>query len=118
MTKVFWIALAVAGASAFAAAQSTLRPGDPTEARVWVENRAPGEAVPVSIERFGSTPSVHVSSIDASVVLPSRAVRQQWEYRIVAFENGALVGAGNEGWEAVGVVMSSGTSNVLMKRPH
>lgn len=118
MTKVLWIALAVAGASAFVAAQSTLRPGDPTQARVWIENRDPGEAVPVVIERFGATPSVHVSSIDASVVLPSRAVRQQWEYRIVAFENGALVAAGNEGWEAVGVVMSSGTSNVLMKRPH
>ena len=116
-TTTFWIALVIVAGAVFAAAQSTVRPGDPTQARVWIENRAPNEAVPVSIERFGATPSVHISSVDASVVLPSRTARQPWEYRVVAFENGALVAAGNEGWEAVGVVMSSGSANVLMKRP-
>ena len=113
------VAAAVAG-GALVAAQSTARPGDPTQGRVWIENRAPNEAVPVTIERFGSTPSVHVSSVDASVVLASRAVRQQWEYRLVPFSptsEASLVGPGNEGWEAVGVVVASGTNNVLMKRP-
>ena len=114
------LALAAAVGVAFVAAQSTKTPGEPTQARVWVENRGGNEAIPVSVERFGSTPSVHVSSVDASVVLLSRAARQQWEYRTVAYDAGALIGAGNEGWEAVGMVQTNtggpGVS-VLLKRP-
>ena len=49
--------------------------------------------------------------------LPSRAVRQQWEYRVVPYDGGALAGAGNDGWEAVGLVGVSGTPSVLLKRP-
>src|SRR5689334_1523435 len=110
-------ALVAAGGAAFVAAQSTARPGDPTQARVWIENRTPNEAVPVTIERFGSTPSVHVSSVDNSVVLSARSVRQRWEYRVAALDPTALEAAGNDGWEAVGTVPSSGGASVLLKRP-
>jgi hypothetical protein len=44
-------------------------------------------------------------------------VRQQWEYRIAAIDPSSLAAAGNEGWEAVGVVTSSATPTVLLKRP-
>jgi hypothetical protein len=111
------LVLAAAGGAALVAAQSTVRPGDPTKARVWIENRSPNEAVPVTIERFGSTPSVHVSSVDASVVLAARSVRQRWEYRVASLDASALETAGNDGWEAVGMVPSSGAPSVLLKRP-
>src|SRR5262249_49195799 len=110
------VAFAVAAATVFLAAQSTRAPGELTQARVWVENKAPFEPIPVSVEGFASTPSVRLSSVDTSVVLASRAGRQQWEYRIVPYDNGALVGAGNDGWEAVGVVASAGSPSVLLKR--
>lgn len=116
-STLFWLVLLVAGAAAFAAAQSTRTPGEMTQARVWVENKAPFETIPVSVEKFGSTPSVHLSSVDASVVLPSRAARQTWEYRVITLDAGALVAAGNEGWEAVGVLSFSGAPSVLLKRP-
>jgi hypothetical protein len=116
-STLFWLVLLVAGGAAFVAAQSTRTPGEMTQARVWVENKAPFETIPVSVEKFASTPSVHLSSVDASVVLPSRAVRQQWEYRVVNYDSASLVGAGNEGWEAVGVVGGSATPSVLLKRP-
>src|SRR5215467_4066403 len=80
------LVLAFVVPAVFAFGQSTRTPGEPTQARVWIQNHTPNEAVPVTIERFGSTPSVHVSSVDGSVVLPSRAVRQRWEYRVASFE--------------------------------
>jgi hypothetical protein len=111
------LVLAFAVPAVFAFGQSTRTPGEPTQARVWIQNHSPNEAVPVTIERFGSTPSVHVSSVDASVVLPSRAVRQRWEYRVASFDASVLEIAGNDGWEAVGLVPSGGSPAVLLKRP-
>ncbi len=117
-STVFGIATAVVGGAAFVAAQSTARPGDMTRARVWVENRAPGEAVPVSIEQINGTANVHLGSIDPQLVLPIRTLSQRWQYRLVAVETGTLEQAGNDGWEAVGVVpSSSGMPRVLLKRP-
>jgi hypothetical protein len=116
-TMLAALVLTAAGGAVFVAAQSTVRPGDPTQARVWIENRSANEAVPVTIERFGSTPSVHVSSVDASVVLSARAVRQRWEYRVGSLDASALEAAGNDGWEAVGTVPASGGASVLLKRP-
>jgi hypothetical protein len=110
--------LLVAGAVAFVAAQGQVRPGDMSQARIWVENRAPNEAVAVSVERISTTPNVHLSSVDASVVLPTRAILQRWDYRsLPAADPAALQAAGNDGWEAVGVMQSSGGSTVLLKRP-
>ena len=116
-TILVMFVLAAAVGVAFVAAQSTRTPGEPTQARVWIENRAPNEAVPVTIERFGTTPSVHISSVDASVVLTARAVRQRWEYRVASLDASVLEVAGNDGWEAVGTVPSSGGASVLLKRP-
>jgi hypothetical protein len=116
-TILVMFVLAAAGGVAFVAAQSTRTPGEPTQARVWIENRTPNEAVPVTIERFSSTPSVHVSSVDASVVLSARAVRQRWEYRVAPLDPNALEAVGNDGWEAVGILPASGTPTVLLKRP-
>jgi len=117
--KSTWVlvVLAVAAGTVFLTAQATQTPGEMTRARVWVENKEPFETIPVSVERFASVASMRLSGVDASVVLTSRAVRQQWEYRVVPYDNGALAGAGNDGWEAVGVVTSAGNPSVLLKRP-
>jgi hypothetical protein len=118
-SKSTWVlvGLAVAAGTVFLGAQATRTPGEMTQARVWVENKAPSETIPVSVEGFASTPSVRLSGVDASVVLASRIVRQQWDYRVVPYDNGALAGAGNDGWEAVGVVTSAVNPSVLLKRP-
>jgi hypothetical protein len=112
----------VFGAALLGARGQTPRPGDMTQAHVWVENRSSNEAIPVVVERMVE-PRVHVASVDASIVLPTRAARQGWEYRSIALGTRAdpaidLERPGNEGWEAVGILQSgpAGTT-VLLKRP-
>ena len=91
----------------------TIRPGDPTLAKVWIQN------TPLSVEVSG-TPTV---TINPATVVQARLVRQVWEYRVVTVASGqspmnALAGAGADGWEPTGVQLSTsdGTS-LLLKRP-
>jgi len=117
----------VAGGAIFATAQQN-RPGDVTPPRVWIENRAASDAIPVVVEdaakpmpvQVAGTPSVHISS---AATIPVRAVRESWEYRTVAVPTGQdaaslLAAAGNDGWEAVGVLATSQNGSILLlKRP-
>jgi hypothetical protein len=110
----------VSAAALVIRAQSTPRPGEPTLARVWVENRAPGETIPVAIQ---STAAPLRVQFDPATVLLTNAGRQTWEYRSIPLASGAeparaLAAVGAEGWEAVGVLQSgpAGTT-VLLKRP-
>jgi hypothetical protein len=112
---VFGFALLAAAAGAVAARgqEYTGRPGDPTQARVWVQN------TPLSVTVAG-TPTVALSS---STQLQAKLARQNWEYRIVAIAAGedaarAINRAGAEGWEAVGVIPASDGASVLLKRPN
>jgi len=117
-----------AGAGILAAMQP--RPGEPTQARVWVENRQMNERIPVSLREVGEDVVVrtHVASIPpitiaAGTVVPARVTPQVWEYRSVVVPTGgdpaaALRAAGAEGWETTGVILPAvGGSNVLLKRP-
>ncbi len=119
----FWSLLAVAaGTAVIVAAQSQAqapsRPGEMTQARVWVENRSRAEAVPVLIQND----AVPVRVDPANPLIAARA-RQAWEYRSVplpadADPARALERAGTEGWEAVAVLPSSnGGATALLKRP-
>jgi len=116
------ILVAVAGGAALAArGQATLRPGDPTQSRVWIENRAPNDAVPVIVESIATPVTTH---LDSSSTVQTVAARQIWEYRTVTLDPAAGSGPelqrfGAEGWEAVGVVATRGTGPVavLLKRP-
>src|SRR3954464_9360567 len=115
----FVVATCIASAALVGArGQSTARPGDPTQARVWIENRAPNEAVPVVIEALPSPVSVH---IDASNIVHTASAIQSWEYRTVLLSNaanGSTLAIGNEGWEAVGVLQAGpGGATILFKRP-
>lgn len=115
------VSLAVGGIALVARGQqqtTATRPGEMTQSRVWVENRAPNEAVPVVVETLPSPVSVH---IDQSNVVRTAAAIQNWEYRTVQvtgnWSAGSIGNIGNEGWEAVGMVPSGSGATILFKRP-
>jgi hypothetical protein len=94
--------------------QYTPRPGDPTEARVTIQN------TPLPVQISGA-PTITLSG---STTLQARLVRQTWEYRVISLPAGQtatgqqLAAAGADGWEAFGnpFPTSDGVS-LLLKRP-
>lgn len=122
-------ALLMAGV-AIVAAPGQDRPGQLTQARVWIENRGSGQAIPVSIEADALSTPLRVQmagspavTIGGSVVLPTRAVRQGWEYQVLRIPYGqdptaTLAPLGLQGWEATGHLPSAdGGALLLLKRP-
>lgn len=118
-----------AGATTIAAPAQE-RPGQMTQARVWVENRGRNEAVPITLQEVATpTPiSVQLSgvptvAIAAASTVHARFVRQAWEYRAVNVAAGQdaatlLSGPGADGWEATGVQSPSQSGmTLLLKRP-
>jgi hypothetical protein len=116
---------------ATAAQDRTLQPGQPTQAKVWIQNRGDAESVPVSIQNMDrealplrvqviGTPTV---TIGAASVLQARAARQLWEYKDVTIPSGqdpaAILNAtGADGWETAGVAFATqGGTVIVMKRP-
>jgi hypothetical protein len=114
-TGVFCLALVTAGAVPAAAPGQNYpsRPGEPTQAKVWIQN------TPLRVVLEG-TPTVAVS---AAAILQARIVRQVWEYRTIPVASGpealgALTAAGTQGWEAVGAPFQTANGTVLLlKRP-
>jgi hypothetical protein len=97
-------------------------PGMATQARVWIENRSPAEAIPVNVAETAAVRVVAPVTLEASTVVNTHAARQQWEYRTIAIAPpddvaAALKTAGAEGWEAVGIVGATPNGAVLLKRP-
>ena len=127
--------IAVALGSALWAGAGTVatqpRPGEPTQARVWVQNRQMDERIPVSLREVGQDVVVRTQvaslpplTLAAGTVVAARSTPQVWEYRsVVVPSNGdpaaALRAAGAEGWETTGVIVpaAGGGSSVLLKRP-
>src|SRR4051812_17128842 len=122
--RIAVVAMSVAafvGVAALAArGQSTARPGEATQAHVWIDNRTPAEAVPVVVQGSAAPLTVHV---DSSSTVQTIAGRQTWEYRSIPLAAGAeparaLAAVGSEGWEAVGVLQSGAAgATALLKRP-
>ena len=122
----------IAGSAALAApGQGQDRPGQPTQARVWVENRGRNEAIPVVLQegvQLIGTPTVQVGgtptvAIAPTTIVQARLARQLWEYRTLLIVPGQdvtklLLGAGQDGWEVTGLQLAdqSGTA-LLLKRP-
>ena len=109
----------IAGGAAIrivSAQDRTAQPGQPTQARVWIQNRD-DQPVPVRLE---GTPTV---TLGPTSVVQARMARQSWEYRsirITAAQDlmGVLNSAGVDGWELTGLVLPNvGETVVLMKRP-
>jgi hypothetical protein len=129
MKSVLCASLALAGAAAVVVAQAPSRPGEMTQSRVWVQNRS-NEAVPVTVEtpvtvKEPATPwRVQIDQSGAFLKsVPTRATRQEWEYRSVPIASdadpaSAFQSIGAEQWEAVGILQSGPSgATVLFKRP-
>ncbi|ODS58097.1 MAG: hypothetical protein ABS36_04215 [Acidobacteria bacterium SCN 69-37] len=102
-------------------------PGMPVVGRSVIVN-GPNEPLPVVVAGGSQTQPVTVVGTSSVTVVGepvviARAGRQGWEYRSVSVATGedpaeALVVAGIEGWEAVGVIAAAnGGTRVLLKRP-
>jgi hypothetical protein len=91
------------------------RPGQISQARVWIENRTKEDAIAVSIQDVASgnpmrvqiagTPSV---ALAPSSLVETRAGRQQWDYRTLNVPSGqdpslTLQSAGADSWETTAV---------------
>jgi len=114
------VLVCIAGADFLSArGQSTARPGEMTQARVWIENRSPNEAVPVIVENVVTPITAH---LDTTSTVQTVAARQTWQYRSEQLSPGAsaavLDRVGMEGWEAVGLIQSGPMGvTILFKRP-
>ena len=121
--------LGISAASVTIAAPPQDRPGFPTKASVWVENRAPEEAIPVRLVRTPTEQPIRVDIGTPTVQLPANSVidarqpRQPWEYRSIVVPTGqdlaaSLNTAGQEGWEPSGVqITATGGTTIVLKRP-
>jgi len=113
------VIVALGGIALLARGQATTRPGEPTLARVWVENRAPADALPVIVQSVATPVTTH---LDTTSTVQTVAGRQVWQYRSWPLGKEAagetLNQLGMDGWEAVGVVQSGPAgATVLFKRP-
>ena len=109
-----FVVLLVAGSAMIAApTQNTVRPGDPTLAKVWIQN------TPLRVDING-TPTVAIAS---GTIVQARLIRQTWDYRVVAIADPrqaarTLTSVGNDGWEATGIQFSTPDGQLLLlKRP-
>jgi hypothetical protein len=110
----------------------TAQPGQPTDARVWIENRTGADAVPIVIHDVSSTAAplrvvldgAPAVTLNQSSVVDTRSSRQAWEYETLTMSGGepaipTLNREGAQGWEVIGVIsVSSDIVHYVMKRPH
>ena len=126
----FAAALFICGAAGIAALgqEATRAPGEPTQARVWVQNRQPFEALPVATAPGSPPLRVQISdrptvALVPNTVIGSRPAPATWEYRAITIPTGEdgvsrLNAAGAEGWETTGVALASQTGTiVIMTKP-
>jgi hypothetical protein len=101
------------------------RPGMPTQARVWIENRRSDEAVPVTVVPRPSDPPTRVELVSGgSAIVRTRRAPDAWDYQTIVVPASqqaaaALLDAGREGWEVTGVQFPAPNDRVvlLLKRP-
>jgi hypothetical protein len=124
----FVAVLVVAGTAMLAAPeQNTLQPGQITQARVWVQNRGRGEAVPVDLREANLDNPLRVRIVNGEPAqgapIMVRVVVPLWDYRSVTLSPGqntaqVLSGEGANGWETTGIVFASAEGTTfLLKRP-
>ena len=122
-------AIVVVSSAMLASPEQTRTPGQMTEARVWVENRGPNEALPVDLRDVNLDHPLRVQVINSEPQYGStspvqvRSVRPLWDYRTItvlpAEDLAARLNAlGADGWDTTGIafVKVEGTT-VLLKRP-
>ena len=108
------------GAAMLAAPQD--RPGIVTQPNVKIDNRGAAEAIPISVQDWGTPTRPLPVAVSGLVEVNARPIQQRWEYTAISMEPNqelanALAGAGAAGWEAVGFATNTNRATVLFKRP-
>ena len=128
LAAVLGVLVLVIGASATPAAPQTAYPGQMTQARVWIQNKGDGEAVPVDLRDVNTAAPLRVQVVNAdpahSAMLPVqvRLTRPAWDYAVVTVAAGedvarALNARGAEGWEVAAITTASAQGTTfLLKR--
>ena len=130
IVRAFAFTLVVAGTSILAApAQTTLQPGQMTQARVWIENKSRAEAVPVVLRDVNMDSTLKVQIINGEQQYGSanpvqvRQVRIVWDYETLIVRpnddvTAKLNGRGAAGWETTGIwsMDADGNTRMLLKR--
>ena len=125
-------ALVAAGTTMRAAPDQTARPGDMTEARLWIQNRSRADAIAVNLRAADiETPlRVQVANTDSNPhsvkvtgSIRTQPLRQEWDYDTVVIvpdtnPTQALKPLGLAGWETTGVSWTNaqGAITLLLKR--
>lgn len=131
MTKTFVVALlpacALAG-SALVAAPGQTYPGQPTQGHVMIDNKGPGQTIPVAVQQIAGDATLRVQVMNTPNVsvasLPDvRRGRQNWEYyRLTAQPDQDIIPElsrlGAAGWEtSLQLVTQANVLVVVLKRP-
>ncbi|HEV3140098.1 MAG TPA: hypothetical protein VGY57_06260 [Vicinamibacterales bacterium] len=130
MTKAFVSAVScgalVLAGSAIIAAPAQKYPGQPTDARVWIENRTKPDAIAISVQDAAPDAVLNVRVAAMPPVQIAGGVertRQRWEYRTLLVRPGQDIAAelnraGADNWEATGSqTQDSSGIMFVMKRP-
>ena len=120
-------ALVAVGTTMRAAPDQTTRPGDMTDAKVWIQNRSRAEAIPVnlSVADIETPVRVLVSNTETNphtvrVAGPVRTqmTRHEWEYETVVIIPDSslqpLKTLGAAGWETTGISWLSPQGTMLL----
>src|SRR3954469_5046533 len=88
--RIAIVVLLLAGTSMRAAPDQTARPGQMTDAKVWVQNRGKGEAVPVELREGNLDSTLKVQIVNGDVPNTSpvnvRHVRVLWDYETLTVQ--------------------------------
>ena len=126
-------ALVAAGTTMRAAPDQTARPGEMTEARLWIQNRTRADAIAVNLRAADIETPLRVvvantdsnpHSVKVSGSIRTQPLRQEWDYDTVVIVPDAnplqtLKPLGLAGWETTGVSWTNaqGATTLLLKRP-
>jgi hypothetical protein len=123
-------AIFVVSSAMLASPEQTQTPGQMTQARVWIQNRGRGEAVPITLQEstLDAPLRVHITNAQVNPLADDpvnvRIVRQPrvWQYQTVLIKPAdnlatALSGPGAAGWETTGIALSGAEgTTILLKR--
>ena len=126
------LAAALVAGSTMRAAPDQSRPGEMTEAKVWIQNRSRAEAIPVDLREVNLDTPLRVQvangetnphSVRVAGPLRVQLLKQEWDYDTLVIAAGtspvqALKSPGLAGWETTGIAWTAGEqTTLLLKRP-
>jgi len=126
------LAAALVAGSTMRAAPDQSRPGEMTEAKVWIQNRSRAEAIPVDLREVNLDTPLRVQvangetnphSVRVAGPIRVQLLKQEWDYDTLVIAAGtspvqALRSPGLAGWETTGIAWTAGEqTTLLLKRP-